>query len=151
MTTLSRARRFDPFSDFDALVRQAFSPRAFASPGFVPAAEVSKDEDDAVVRIELPGVDVDNDVTVEIDAGRLIVRGKRQDDRESEQDGRTLREFRYGEFRRAFSLPRHVTTDAVSASYDAGVLTVRVSGAYAGTDAQRIAITTSETPAVEAN
>jgi HSP20 family molecular chaperone IbpA len=37
-------------------------------------------------------------------------------------------------------LPAHTTGEAVSASYDAGVLTVRVAGAYAGAQAQRIAI-----------
>jgi HSP20 family molecular chaperone IbpA len=48
---------------------------------------------------------------------------------------------RYGAFHRSFALPTHVSADAVSASYDAGVLTVRVTGAYAGRDAQRIAVT----------
>ena len=37
----------------------------------------------------------------------------------------------------------HVTADAVAASYDAGVLTVRVSGAYAGTTARQIPVKTS--------
>ena len=55
-------------------------------------------------------------------------------------DGRTLREVRYGSFRRSFQLPAHITSEAVSASYDAGVLTVRVAGAHAGTQPQRIAI-----------
>ena len=36
----------------------------------------------------------------------------------------------------------HVTGDAVSATYDAGVLTNRVAGAHAGTTGQRIAVTT---------
>ena len=63
--------------------------------GFNPAAEIIQDGDDAVVRVELPGVDVEKDVTGE----------------------------------------------AIAASYDAGVLTVRVAGAYAGAAAQRIAIT----------
>jgi HSP20 family molecular chaperone IbpA len=49
-------------------------------------------------------------------------------------------EVRYGSFRRAFTLPVHVTGDAITASYDAGVLTVRVTGAYAGTEPQRIEI-----------
>ncbi|MFV3440628.1 Hsp20/alpha crystallin family protein [Mycobacterium tuberculosis] len=61
-----------------------------------------------------------------------------------DKDGRTLREIRYGSFRRSFRLPAHVTSEAIAASYDAGVLTVRVAGAYkapAETQAQRIAIT----------
>ena len=51
-----------------------------------------------------------------------------------------LREVRYGSFRRWFKPPAHVTSEAISASYDAGVLTVRVAGAYTGSQAQRIAI-----------
>ncbi len=48
--------------------------------------------------------------------------------------------MRYGSFHRSFGLPAHVTGDAVSAAYDAGVLTVRVAGAHKSADAQRIAI-----------
>lgn len=36
----------------------------------------------------------------------------------------------------------HVTGDAISASYDAGILTVKVAGAYANAAAQKIEITT---------
>ena len=108
--------------------------------GFSPAAEIAKDGDDAVVRVELPGVDVEKDVNVEVDKGQLVIRGERRDERSEEKDGRTLSEVRYGSFRRSFKLPAHVTGDAISASYDAGVLTVRVAGAHKGAEAQRIAI-----------
>ena len=112
--------------------------------GFTPAAEIVKDGDDAVVRLELPGVDVERDVNVDVDKGRLVIHGEHRDERAEEENGRTLREIRYGSFRRSFQLPAHVTGEAVTASYDDGVLTVRVAGAYkdpAGTQAQRIAIT----------
>lgn len=108
--------------------------------GFTPAAEIVKDGEDAVVRLELPGVDVAKDVTVEVDRGHLVIHGERRDERTDEQQNRTLREVRYGSFRRSFKLPAHVTSEAVSASYDAGVLTVRVAGAHKGAEAQRIAI-----------
>lgn len=120
------------------------APLAAQPSGFHPAAEISKDGDDAVVRLELPGIDVDNDVTVELDGNKLVVHGERRDTYAAEdpaEDGRMLREVRYGSFRRSFTLPAHVTGDAISASYDAGVLTVRVAGAYAGATTQRIAIT----------
>jgi HSP20 family molecular chaperone IbpA len=107
---------------------------------FTPAADVAKDGDDAVIRLELAGVDVDKDVHVEVDQGRLVVRGERRDEHSDQKDGRTVREVRYGSFRRSFALPAHITGEAVSASYDKGVLTVRVAGAYKGTTAQRIAI-----------
>ncbi|MFY1631810.1 Hsp20/alpha crystallin family protein [Solwaraspora sp. WMMB335] len=80
-----------------ALVRHAFGTVARPSAGFVPAAEVSRDGDDAVIRVELPGVGVD------------------------ERHGRRWREVRHGSFRRSFALPAQVTADAVTASYDAGV------------------------------
>ncbi|MFZ1175913.1 MAG: Hsp20/alpha crystallin family protein [Mycobacterium sp.] len=139
-----------PAWDTDRWLRDFFGPAAATdwyrptTSGFRPAAEVVKDGDDAVVRVELPGVDVDKDVNVEVDRGRLVIHGEHRD--QSAQDagegaGRTLREIRYGSFRRSFQLPAHVTSDAITASYDAGVLTVRVTGAYAGNQAQRIAIT----------
>ena len=108
--------------------------------GFSPAAEIAKDGDDAVVRVELPGVDVEKDVNVEVDKGQLVIRGERRDERSEDKGGRTLSEVRYGSFRRSFKLPAHVTSDAISASYDAGVLTVRVAGAHKGAEAQRIEI-----------
>jgi HSP20 family protein len=142
MSTL--ALRTRPAWAIDRWVRDLFSPATaedwFAG-AFTPAAEIAKDGEDAVVRVELPGVDVEKDVTVEVDRGYLVIRGERRDERAEEQDGRTLREVRYGSFRRSFKLPTHVTGEAISASYDKGVLTVRVAGANkGGAEAQRIAI-----------
>ncbi|MEJ2869453.1 Hsp20/alpha crystallin family protein [Actinomycetospora sp. OC33-EN08] len=118
---------FAPFRVADALARGSFgTPRQSESASYVPAADVVRDGDDAVVRVELPGVDVASDVTVEVVEHRLVVAGERREDRAG--DG--FRESRRGSFRRSFSLPRHVEADAVSASYDAGVLTVRVAGAH---------------------
>ncbi|MEN3609322.1 Hsp20/alpha crystallin family protein [Plantactinospora sp. ZYX-F-223] len=155
MSTLSLWTRRDPFAEFDALVRNAFGtttgwPTA-RSTGFTPPAEIVRDGADAVVRVELPGVDVEQDVTVEVDSGRLVVRGERRDERAEERDGRSLREVRYGSFRRAFRLPAHLTADAVTASYEAGVLQVRVAGAYAdGTGGARRIAVTSGSPATSA-
>lgn len=108
--------------------------------GFTPAAEILRDGDDAVIRLELAGVDVDKDVNIELDKGRLVIHGERRDEHAEDKDGRTLREVRYGAFRRSFALPEHVTADAISANYTNGVLTVRVAGAYSGSQPQRIAI-----------
>jgi HSP20 family molecular chaperone IbpA len=140
MSNLTVWRSRDPFADFDSLVRRTFGPVTHGSLGFVPAAEVERDGDDAVVRLELPGLDVAKDVTVEVDRGRLVVRGERRDERSDKAEGRIRSEVRYGSFRRVFGLPKQVTAEAISASYDAGVLTVRVAGAYAGSEPQKIAI-----------
>ena len=135
-----------PAWDTDRWLRDFFGPAAATdwhkpvNSGFRPAAEIVKDGEDAVVRVELPGVDVENDVNVEVDKGRLVIHGEHRDERAEEENGRTLQEIRYGSFRRSFQLPPHVTGEAITASYDDGVLSVRVAGAYTGTQAQRIAI-----------
>ena len=134
----SHSRR--PFAELDNWLRDAFEAPQVPGGKFVPAAEVARDGEDAVVRLELPGIDVEKDVTVEVENGHLVIRGERRDENTENKDGRTLREVRYGAFRRAFSLPSHVTSDAVSADYDKGVLTIRVAGSYAGTEPKRIPI-----------
>ena len=127
--------RWDPFTaltrfdrEFDELVRRAW-PEArgrAARTGFVPAVEMVRDGSDAVVRVELPGVDIDRDVNVEVDKGRLVISGERRDRGEQDTSGVLVREIRYGSFRREFALPEGVGADQVEASYDSGVLEVRV-------------------------
>ena len=68
-------------------LRPAYPARQY---GFTPAAEIVRDGEDAVVKLELPGVNVADDVTVEVDRGRLVVRGERRDERTEEQSGRRL-------------------------------------------------------------
>lgn len=149
--------RRDPFATFDAVIRRAFPPSSRWTLGplpdaatFTPAAEIVKDGDDALVRVELPGIDLAKDVAVEIDGGRLVIRGERRDERSAENDTRVLREMRYGSFRRVFALPERVDADAISATYDAGVLIVRVSGAYATPEPRKIAVTVGAANTVEA-
>src|ERR1700757_5499644 len=106
-----------PGRPVDSWVRDFFGPAATNDwiKDFSPAAEVSKDGDDAVVRLELPGVDVAKDVNVELDRGRLVIHGERRDERAENAEGRTVSEVRYGSFRRALKLPAHLTRDAISA------------------------------------
>lgn len=115
-------RQFD--AEFDALVRRSFGQTRRV--GFVPAADVTKDGNDVVVTLALPGVDVEKDVDVEVAEGRLVISGRRADRAESEHNGFYSREIHSGEFRRVFTLPRGVTADRVEADYDKGLLKVRV-------------------------
>ena len=88
-------------------------------------------------------MDVGTDVTVEVKGRVLVVAGERRDERQETDHGRSFSELRYGSFRRSFRLGPQVSSEAVTASYDAGVLTVRVAGAYAETEGTQVAITTS--------
>jgi HSP20 family protein len=133
-----QVQRFDPFTvlarmdrEFDELVRRGWGARDKADPapamaGFVPAVELVRDGSDVVVRVELPGIDVERDVTIEVDRGKLIISGERRDERADSAEGVLVRELRYGQFRREFALPPGVSPEQVEASYDAGLLDVRV-------------------------
>lgn len=134
-----QVQRFDPFSvlarmdrEFDDLVRRGWGAAREGAPrpamaGFVPAVEVVREGTDVVVRVELPGVDVERDVAIEVDRGKLVISGERRDDRSQEQsDGVLVRELRYGQFRREFALPAGISPEQVEATYDAGLLDVRV-------------------------
>ncbi|HEY6932070.1 MAG TPA: Hsp20/alpha crystallin family protein, partial [Marmoricola sp.] len=74
---------------------------------------LTRDGEDAVVRLEVPGVSTD-DIDVGVSAGGLVIRGEPRE-RTEETDGRHLREIRYGSFERSFALPSHVTAEDVSA------------------------------------
>lgn len=133
---------WDPFStlarldrDFDEIVRRAWTqqgrPQRAArgiTAGYVPPVELARDGEDVVIRLELPGVDVGQDVDIEVAEGRLTISGRREDRYESPDGGGQVlvRELRYGSFRREFQLPDGVTADDVEASYDRGMLEVRV-------------------------
>lgn len=145
MTTLNvyrRPFRRDPFAEFDTLVRSAFGPAATGQAGFSPAAEIVREGEDAVVRLELPGVDVDKDVAVALEDNRLVIRGERRDEFDEQRGERSIRELRYGSFERSFALPKRVVADQITASYDAGILSIRVAGVHAGPESTRIAVTT---------
>jgi len=131
--------RWDPFTtlarldeDFDQLMRRAWGAPSQGSRtgtlGYVPAIDMRADGSDVVITLELPGVDVAKDVDIEVAEGRLTISGERQERAEKQgEEGRVLvRELRYGSFRREFALPDGVTADDVEASYDKGMLEVRV-------------------------
>ena len=113
---------WDPFG---SLVRQLEADFG-RSQTFVPAADVVREGGDVVVTLELPGIDVAKDVDVEVSDGRLLVSGKRHEEKSSEENGVIIRESRSGAFRREFALPEHVTADNVEADYDRGLLKIRV-------------------------
>ena len=72
------------------------------------------------VRAEIPGVDPAKDVDITVRDGVLTIKAERTERKES--SGRS--EFSYGSFVRAVSLPQGADEDAITASYDKGILTI---------------------------
>lgn len=92
--------------------------------GIVPYIRVEDfvQEGTYVLRAELPGVDPDRDIDLEVNADSLTISGQRQE----EQRDRNHHEFHYGSFSRTVPLPRGIKPEDVKASYTDGVLEVRI-------------------------
>ena len=88
--------------------------------------EQFRDGDQVVIRAELPGVDPDEAIDVSVAGDRLTISAHREQREESKNDDGFRSEFHYGSFRRVMSLPAGTTTDDVKASYNDGILEVRV-------------------------
>jgi HSP20 family protein len=101
--------------------------------------DVLQEDGDIVVRAELPGVKQE-DVDITLHDGVLTISGERKAEEQREGSGYYVRERRYGSFRRSMTLPQGVDESKISARFDGGVLTVRVSGAAAVQEPKRIQI-----------
>jgi HSP20 family protein len=88
--------------------------------------EEYRDEGTMVVKAEVPGVDPDKDVDITLMGNELQI-DVRYEEKNEHKDKRGYRsEFRYGTFSRTVSLPAPVDEKDTRASYNDGVLEVRI-------------------------
>jgi len=79
-----------------------------------------------VVRAELPGVDPDKDIQVEILDGALVISADKTEMTDKSEDHFHRSEFRYGALTRSVALPKGVDESSITATYKDGVLEVRM-------------------------
>jgi HSP20 family protein len=92
---------------------------------WMPAMDLVETPDHFVLRADLPGL-TEEDVSIELEDNVLTVSGERRAEHESEKGGYHRVERAFGAFSRALTLPKGVDPEAISASFDKGVLEVRV-------------------------
>ena len=102
-----------------------FESDALISGSWTPACDIVETPDALVVTAELPGVRRD-DIDISLDNGVLTLRGHRDLEQESQERTYHRIERSYGHFTRAFTLPRSVNPDQISATYVDGVLSIRM-------------------------
>jgi HSP20 family protein len=91
-----------------------------------PAIDIFRKEDFVLARIDLPGVDP-KEVKISIEGSRLMIRGQRILPKELENvDECWFGETRQGHFHRVIELPLKVKRDLTSATYEHGVLTIKM-------------------------
>jgi HSP20 family protein len=76
-----------------------------------------------VLKLEVPGVKQE-DIDIRVENQTLTVKGERKFEAEEKEENFHRIERRYGSFVRSFTLPQTVDADAVTATYDAGVLSI---------------------------
>ncbi|MGH3318974.1 MAG: Hsp20/alpha crystallin family protein [Streptosporangiaceae bacterium] len=113
----------DPFlREFDRIADDLLGARG--SYGGVLPMDVVRRDDEVMVRLDLPGVSADS-IDVTVDRGVLSVSARR-DAADDEDDTVVVRERPVGTFTRRVRLSDRLDADRVEASYDGGVLAVRI-------------------------
>ncbi len=117
---------FDPFvQEFDRMVQRAFGWAEWnGAGGSVLPMDVVRRDGDVFLRLDLPGVDPAS-IEVTADGGVLTVSARR-DEQYAEQDRPVLRERLMGSFTRRIRLAETIDADKIEASYDNGVLSIRL-------------------------
>jgi HSP20 family protein len=92
---------------------------------WVPAMDLVETEDHFVLKADLPGLDA-NDVNIEVEDNVLTVSGERKVEHETQREGFYRVERASGAFRRSLTLPEGVALDDIAASFDKGVLEIRI-------------------------
>ena len=113
--------RTDPFREFDRLAQQVLGTAA--RPSAMPM-DAYRAGDDFIVHFDLPGIDPE---TIELDVERnvLSVRAERRSPAPEGAEP-VVAERPTGTFTRQLFLGETLDTDRIDASYEAGVLTLRI-------------------------
>jgi HSP20 family molecular chaperone IbpA len=124
------------FTDWlDTLVPSDISWRT-GFPHSIRIEEFSKNGD-FVIRAELPGIDPDKDVQINVRDSMLTIEGKREEKMESDHRS----EFFYGRFMRTLTLPSGADEKHIKASYRDGILEVAIPMREPSAKAHAISIT----------
>jgi HSP20 family protein len=92
---------------------------------WAPIMDIEETKDDIIVKAEIPGMTKD-DVKIQITGDMLTISGERKREEESKDKTYHRIERSYGQFQRMITLPSEVQSAKAKASYENGVLTIRL-------------------------
>jgi HSP20 family protein len=92
---------------------------------WIPAMDLVETDADFVLRADLPGV-AEEDVKIELEDRVLTISGERKAEHEQRKEGYYRVERSSGAFTRTLTLPEGIDPSGIKASYDKGVLEVRI-------------------------
>ena len=92
---------------------------------WTPSMDLVETDEHFVLRADLPGLS-EKDVSIEFEDNVLTGSGERKAEHEEKKEGFYRMERSFGQFRRSLTLPEGVNADAIAATFDRGVLEVRI-------------------------
>ena len=93
-----------------------------------PAIEIKQTEKDYKVKVQLPGVNID-DIEVELDNDFMTISAKIEEEKEEkDQNEKNIKyhtcEFRYGKYKRTISFDQPIRSEDAMAEYKNGILSI---------------------------
>jgi HSP20 family protein len=137
-----------PLADFfRGLAPWMVRPFNTAGRPYLPTTDVFARNGDIIVKVELPGIDAQKDVTVTYEDGELTIKGERREDKEVKEDGYYRKESTFGYFERHVAVPDDAKGGEIKATYHDGVLEVvipKAASPVAKPKAKAIPVTTGK-------
>ena len=111
---------------FNQFLRRGEGEEATLAQGlWAPPVDIYETDNAFMLKAELPGF-TKEDVSIEIHENQLIIRGERKRETEAKEDQYHRLERAYGRFERAFWLPTTVDAEHIQATFNNGVLELRL-------------------------
>jgi HSP20 family protein len=131
MTLIRRASPWDDLFTLRRTVERLFDedarPRFWRATlaGAEPALDITTNKDELVVKASLAGWRPD-DVEITLTGNTLTIAGELREEEHREEDSWILNEIRHGSFSRTLELPEGLVGERATASFEHGVLTLRI-------------------------
>jgi HSP20 family protein len=141
--------RTDPFRELDRLSQQVFGTNGTTTRPAMMPMDAYRDGESFVVHFDIPGVDPAS-IDLDVERNVLTVKAERTDATPGEGVALQVAERPRGVFSRQLFLGDTLDTDHIGASYDAGVLTLRIPVAEQAKP-RKIAISSKDSGAKQLN
>jgi len=115
---LTRNNGYDRF--FEDFLHQSFSLKSWN-----PSVDIIEKEDAYYLSADLPGLSRE-DLDIKVEQDILSLSSVKKEDKEEKMEGYLLKERSSSAFRRSFKLSSDVDRTLISASFDKGVLSVKM-------------------------
>lgn len=94
-----------------------------SGPAYRPDVDIYASDDEVVFAVDLPGV-ARGDVSIQVDeTDSLVIRAKNS---QAEREGAVLRQYRIGDYYRAFQISEDYDKDKVNAKLENGLLEITI-------------------------